>query len=167
MTSEGSNPPQRGALLGLALRTAAGVVVGVAAVVLTVMCGGAVILTLHPPGAAPLALIPITIAVAFLLGGAVARLVAGHTRRRGWVGATCTLVTLLALAVAPEHGWVWTTPAAPDALIGPGPGATQVHSFTGLVWLFVVVVGLGTAWLGDLWACRATRRGPQVATPGL
>lgn len=162
MASSGSDAFRSKLGVAPVLRSILGIALGVLVVAIAAALWVFLVVAAKPAVYGALVLLAVTMGAGFFLGGAAARRVAGHAKRKGWMGAACALTALLALALAPGYGRVWTTPAAPNAVIPPVPGATQVHDFTVLAWLFLLVVGVSMAALGDLWAVRMMRPKPRV-----
>lgn len=102
---------------------------------------------------------------ALFLGGAGARLIAGHVRYKGWLGVASALAFWVSMAVWPSR--VWYRAVSPEAMAPPGfrGHIVVISDYTVLFWLALGVLGTTLSVLGDLYVAGRLRarkaRAPQ------
>jgi hypothetical protein len=157
---------QAPSVLRVALNVLVGIVGGLLAAATAVVAMNLLILVLSLPAFSVLALGILGIGLGFLVGGAVARHLAGPRPARGWMGALFALAFAVALYLLPQHGWAylpqhdWVSAVSLEDLVVQGrPDLARDYALPIRVTTPLVGVVLGC--LGDI--CLVRRRRPKVS----
>lgn len=151
-------------VLRVALSAIGGIVGGLLAAATVVVAIGLLILVLSPPAFSVLALGILRIGVGFLVGGAVARHLAGPRPARGWMGALFALAFAVVLYLLPQRGWAympqhnWVSAVSFEDLVVQGR-ADLARTYALPIRVTTPLVGMVLACLGDVCLMRRRRLG--------
>lgn len=157
---------QTPSMFRLALNALGGIVGGLLAAAVAVLAMGLLILVLSLPAFSVLALGILGIGLGFLVGGAVARHLAGPRPARGWMGALFALAFAVVLFLLPQHGWAylpqndWVSAVSLEDLVVQGR-SDLAHSYALPIRVATPLVGVVLGCLGDI--CLMRRRPSRVS----
>ncbi len=147
---------QAPSIFRVALSALAGLAGGVLAAASVIVAMGLVLLLVpNVPAFSVLALGLLGIGLGFVVGGAVARHLAGTRPARGWMGTVFALAFVGVLYLLPQRGWAfmpqhdWVSAVSLEDFVMQGR-EDLVRSYGLVIRAVTPLVGVALGWLGDV-----------------